>query len=256
LEIVMSKVRLVVASTGLLLFFATMSRAGDNGAEIKAVLDKATKAMGEPAKVAKLQTAAWKAKLSLNKGGTNVVFNLDASSRGWDHLRLEIDANINGMQKNAVLVIKGDKAWAKDEGNVKELPAKEFDVFRDIYFAGRAAQLLPLLKDKEFKVSHLGELNIKDQPAVGLRISRKNRPDVSLFFHKKTNLPLKADLRLMSPQGQEVEVEMFIGEYKEFDGLKHFSKVTFKSSGEEVVMEVSDIQPREQLDAALFNRPE
>jgi hypothetical protein len=254
MEIVMSNVRLAVVPL-VLMFSAMLSRAGENAAEVNAVLDKAINAMGGSAKVAKLQNVTWKGKITLNKGGTQIAFNLDASSQGWDRLRLDIDANVNGMQKNATLVVKGDKAWGKDEGKVKELPAKESDTFRDIYFAVRAAQLLPLLKGKEFKISHLGELNIKDQPTAGLRISRKDRPDVSVFFDKKTSLPLKADLRIKSPQGQEVEVEMFMSEHKELAGLKHFTKATFKAAGEEFVMELSDIQPQERLDATLFEQP-
>jgi hypothetical protein len=251
----MSHVRLALAPA-VLIICAIVARAGGGAAEVNVVLDRAIKAMGGQTKVAKLQNVTWKGKISLNKGGAEIVFNLETSSQGWDNLRLEVDANINGMQKNATLVTKGNKAWLKDEGNVKEPPAKDFEPFRDVYFAVRAAQLLPLLKGKEFKISHLGELNIKDQPVVGLRISRKDRPDVNVFFDKKTNLPLKADVRITSPGGQEAEVEMFLSEHKEFDGLKHFTKAAFKAAGEEFVMVLSDIQPQEKLDASLFERPQ
>ena len=91
---------------------------------------------------------------------------------------------------------------------------------------------------------------------MGLRISRKDAPDLNVFFSKKTHLPLKADTRIAEPQGKEIDMEILFGDSKDFDGLKHFTKLTFKADGKVVTMELSDLRPDAQLEASIFNRPE
>jgi len=229
-------------------------RAGGDSAEIKTLLDKALKAAGGADKLAKLKNVTWKMKATITKGVT-VNLNMAGSAQGWDRLRMQADLEINGMQKNMVMVMTDKNAWVNRDGETKEPPAKEIDPFRESYFALRATHMLAALKGKGYQLSHLGEVNVKDQPAIGLRISRKDKPDVNLYFDKKTHLPVKTDLRVPGPQGQDIEIELFFSEHKEFGGLKHFTKLTLKAGGQETPMEISDIQPQEQLDATLFDRP-
>src|SRR5205823_3622717 len=100
----------------------------------------------------------------------------------------------------------GDNAWISADGQTKEFPNKDLPFLKDLLYAVRLPQMVPALRDKDFKLGHLGEINIKDQPAVGLSIAHKDHKDVSLFFDKKEGLPLKSEIRLMTPGGKEVTV--------------------------------------------------
>ena len=122
-------------------------------------------------------------------------------------------------------------------------------------YALRGPQLVSSLRGKEFKLSHLGEVKIDDKPAVGLLVNHKDHKDMSLYFDKNTGLPVKTEIRLKEPQGQEVTIEFHYGDFKDFDGMKHPTKITIKLDNKEVVAEVSEIKGEEKLDDSLFAKP-
>ena len=239
---------------GLFCAVSDWLQAGDS-AETKTLLEKAIKAVGGQAKVEQLKNLTWKGKFSIEENGQQIAVNLDGSLQGWDRQRLDLEVNANGQTENIVLVINGKKGWIKVRNNITDI-GKELSVFTQVVFAVRGPQLLAGLKDKTFQLSHLGEIKIGDQEAVGLRISRKGAPDLNVFFSKKTYLPLKADTRITEPQGKEIDMEILFGDSKDFGGLKHFTKLTFKADGKVVTMELSDLRPGAQLEANIFNRPE
>ncbi len=108
-------------------------------------------------------------------------------------------------------------------------------------------------------VSHLGEVKIDNRPAVGLKIATKGRPDVDLFFDKETSLPLRAEVRVTEPmQANEVVYAFYFADYKDVDGIKQYSKMTFKRDDEEF-HHGDGVQAtfkfREKLDNTLFAKP-
>jgi hypothetical protein len=225
------------------------------------LIDKAIKAMGGPAKVAKLQRLSWKGKLEQQEGNVQLVLQFDSSSEGFDRHRLDVEAQVNNMNaQNVVMVIRGDKAWIKERDKVKEIKgakdAKQLATLQDALFATRAPHLLPALKGKVYGLSHLGEVKIGDEPAVGLVISRKDRPDLRLFFDKKTHLPVKAEVRLAGPDDKEIDLDLRFTNYKEIDGVKHFTRLIFKAMDKEITLELSDLQTREKFDDGHFDRPQ
>ena len=159
------------------------------------------------------------------------------------------------MNQTLLLVVNGNKAWASVRGKVEDVKGKDLAPIREVFYGLRMVQMLPALKGKDFKLSHLGELKVGDRATVGLSISRKDRPDVNLFFDKDNGKPLKAAFRIKTPDGQEKEVELLYDNYKNFDGLKHFTKMTLKFDGMDFVTEFSEIRAPGELEASLFARP-
>jgi hypothetical protein len=87
-------------------------------------------------------------------------------------------------------------------------------------------------------------------------VARKDRKDVNLYFDKETGLPVKSEVRLTDPNGQEMSIEYSYRDFKEFDGLKHCTRVTIKTGdGKEFNLELSDVQAQGKLDAGLFAQP-
>jgi hypothetical protein len=251
----MRQVVSTVLGLGLLATATAPLWAGD-AAETRQILDKAIKAAGGAAKVAKLRNVTWKGTANIEEGGMQATITHEGSSQGWDKYRVDLTAQIGGRNEAILMVLNGDKAWASKDGKVKEAPAKEIGVVRDFFYAWRVVQMLPALKDKAVKLSHLGEVKVGDRPAVGLLVSQTGRPDVSLFFDKENSLPLKSVVRLKVPNDQEKELEYLFSAYKDFDGLKHFTKITFRADSKEYVTELSEIRTPAELDATLFAKPE
>jgi guanylate kinase len=113
-------------------------------------------------------------------------------------------------------------------------------------------------KGKDYKRAPLGELKINDQDAVGLQISRKGRPDVNIYFAKKTGLPLKCEVRSLDglEANKEVIHELLMTEYKKFGDLKMFTKLVWNKDGKRYLeRELAEVKAEESLDADLFAKP-
>ena len=228
---------------------------GRRGAhEIRELLGNGIKAMGGD-KLAKVRGLSWKGKMTVDIGGTEIALSLDATSLDASRHRIEAELGVNGMTQNVMLVINGNKAWVKGGDNVSDLPEKEVAKARDIFFASRLPHLLGNLKDKKFKLSHLGEIKVGDAAAVGLRIVQKGQGDMTLFFDKKSKLPVKAGFRFNDGQ-KEYDMEVLYADYREVEGCQLFSTITYRGDNREFRMELSDLRPRDDLDDDTFARPQ
>ncbi len=227
----------------------------DDQADAKALIDKAIKAMGGEGKVARLKNTIVKGKASFQEGGQQIAITYEGSLQGMDQCRMEMEMVINGMNMKFVTVINGDKGWFKGMNMVQDAPKEVLTVIKESMYAMRMPHTLPALQDKAFKLSPLGEIKIGDRPAVGLLIVHKDHKDVNFYFDKENGFPVKSEIRLTDPQGKEITLEYVYGGYKDFDGLKHCTKVTIKGDGKEFTMEVSEVKPQDKLDDSLFTKP-
>ncbi len=107
------------------------------------------------------------------------------------------------------------------------------------------------------KFAALGEIQVKGKPALGVRVSREGKKDISLYFDKATGLMAKAEMRkrdIMS--GQEVTEERFVLEYQNLADRKVAKKVEVQRDGKPLLeAEVVDVQVVEKLDDSEFAQP-
>jgi hypothetical protein len=239
---------------GLALVWAGTLRADDQ-AEARPVLDKALKAMGGDAKLAKLKTGTAKGKMTGQESGQELVLTFEASWQGLSQYRLDVAVTVGARNMQALLVINGDKGWAKHGDRTDDAPAEILPLIKNGLYALRLPQVLPALKDPAYKLSPLGEAKVGERTAAGLVVTHKDYKDVNLFFDKENGLPLKAEIRLTGPDGKEIMVEYVYGDYKEFAGVKHPAKVTIKADDKELTMQIEQIKAEDKLDESLFVKP-
>jgi hypothetical protein len=240
---------------GLILAAAAQS-AADDQADIALLIGKAVKAMGGQEKLSKLHAASWKGKLTHQLGDKTLTIVHEASVQAWGKYRIEAELQAGGGSRKILAVINGDKGWgAENMGKVEEIPKDALAVWRDSLYPVRVCQLLPSPNDKALKMSPLGEIKIGNRDAVGIQITHKDHKDVNLFFDKDNGLPLRSETRLTLPGDREVTVEYHFSDYKEFDGIKHFSKIVVKADGKEFVIELTEVRGQEKLDEGLFAKP-
>src|SRR4051812_33727021 len=111
---------LLVLSLGLLIGAGTAK--ADEQTDAKALLDKAIKAMGGQAKLAKLSTASAKGKLTGSEGGKDVTVELDGLWQGMSQYRADVEVQEGGNSFKAVMVFNGDMGWFKKGDDTKDAP--------------------------------------------------------------------------------------------------------------------------------------
>lgn len=230
--------------------------ADDEQKAAQEIIDRAVKAMGGAEPVARMKNATWKAKAKVTINEVEATTIEEWSVKNVDKYRIDVTLTFNGNTINGTVVINNGKGWAKANDKSNELPKGQPAGFQRIFRSGRLIQVLPSVKEKPYTPSPLGELKVGDQETVGVRISEKDQPDVSLYFDKKTGLPVKAEVRVTEmADGAEIGYEILFADYKDFDGIKHPTKITVHRDGKQAIeTEISDVKPQD-LDDSLFDKP-
>ena len=206
----------------------------DDQTDAKALVSKAVKAMGGPAKLAKLDTATGKLKITTTKGGQEITVDIDGVWQGLRQYRGDVDFNDGGKAFKGALVINGDKGWFKKEDNAKEAPEGLVPFIQNVFYATRMPQLLPELSKSGYTLAPLGEAKIGDTTGIGVTVSHKDFKDVSLYFDKASGLPIKSEICLIQPRhDNEITIECRYGDYKDFGGVKLCGTITVKMSDED-----------------------
>jgi len=234
----------------------------DDQADIKAVIEQAVKAHGGEANLTKYKASTWKA-----KGKIEVMGGIDFTGEWYEmdgKIRFSIDMSIMGTAVNSTQVITREKGWLKVTagGNAvvdMEMTKDMIDEGQEQIYAQRVMSLVAFAaKEKGLELTTLGEVKVKDKPCTGVRVSSKGRRDVSLFIDKETHLVVKGEHRVKDFQEGEREFnqEYFMGDYKDFDGIKEATKFVMHRDGKPFLDgEVTEYKHLDKLDDGLFQKP-
>jgi len=175
----------IVSGILALLFACQTQVGGDDKDAVKSVVEKAIKAAGGEDKL--LRTFRWKESYFIGDVKT-------------------------GTPREAIL--QPPDKWYSNKKNI----AKGNDDRLEKTYLVWAWTLVPLtLKDS--KLTLLPEIKVDDKPAVGLRLSRPEKPDISLYFDKESGQLARIDWRAYN---------IFFSDWKETDGFKYPSKAAVK----------------------------
>jgi hypothetical protein len=225
------------------------ARSGQEG-DARAIVAKAIQAMGGEAKLAKNQAATWKEKGVYYGMGNGLPYTAKCGVQWPGQLFMEVEGVFT-------IVLNGDKGWTKSQGQTKEMSKEELAVQQQNQKVGWMETLLPL-KDKAFTLTALGEVKGDKQAAVAVKVTRKDYPEVMMFFDKTTNLLIKSEYRTKAPELQfkEVTMEISYSNFKDFDGVKMPTRLVIKRDGQMYVeADIEGLNPVGKLDEKVFARP-
>jgi outer membrane lipoprotein-sorting protein len=248
---------LCLTAAALALTAASTARADDK-ADTRAVIDKAIQATGGAEKLAKIKAVHFKGKGKFYGMGEGIDYTGEWNIQPPEKFRVQINFEINAMKITFVMVFDGKKGWRKINEDTMELNEDEVAEGKEDQYAGQVDMLIPLIKDKGFELSPLGESKVEDKAAVGIRVAHKGHRDINLFFDKKTGLLLKSERTIKDQQmgGKERMQESLHSDYKDIGGIQHPMKVLIKRDGEKYVEgEATDFETKDQTDDSVFVKP-
>jgi outer membrane lipoprotein-sorting protein len=249
--------RVVCLATVLALAASGAARA-DEPARLKAIIDKAIKASGGEAKLARLKGETFKGKGKYYGMGEGIDYTGEWSVQPPGKMRVHIESTAGGQTFTFLRVLNGDKLWTKiGDEKAEEAGKDETAEAKEEAYAGWVATLLPL-REKGFMLSSLAEVKVNGKPAVGVQVSHKGHRDVRLFFDKETGLLVKSETTVKDPRGggQEQTQEAIYSDHKDVDGVKHPMKVVINRDGKKYVdLEVTEIERKDKIDDSVFAKP-
>jgi hypothetical protein len=251
----MWKIAGVLGSVSLLAFLIPVR--ADEDAQLREVVEKAIKAHGGLDNLTKFKASSEKQKGKFHGMGQPLDYTSDTSLQLPGRFRIEVRSKVGDQEFAFIQVIAGDKGWIKFGDNTQEL---DKDMMAEAKEQMNSANIshLSCLKDKEYKLSPLGEVKVGDRPAIGVRVEHKGYRDVSLFFDKEKGLLLKTETRGKDVMqgGQEFTTTTFYDDYKKVEGMLVAHRVTIERDGKPYIDgEATEVTLSEKLDDSVFEKP-
>jgi hypothetical protein len=241
------------STAAVVLALAVTAKAkADDADQARAIIDKAIKAVGGEEKIAKFKTQTWKNKGTYYGMGDGVPYTAIYAVSWPDKSRFEVEGGF------IIVAINGDKGWMQAMGGeVHEFTKEEMVEQKDGQHHGLVTTLLPL-KDKAYTLSLLDETKVADKPAVGVKVSCKDRRDVNLYFDKDSGLLVKSESKVKVPEegNKEVNQETLYDDYQQVEGAWIAMKIAVFRDGKKYAEgENFDIKIVDKLDEKLFAKP-
>ena len=218
------------------------------GDDPRAIIDKAIEASGGSTNLAKHKSASWKDKGTYYGMGDGQPYTGSSAIEFPDRFRMEVDDVF-------MIVFDKDKGWVKSQAGVTDMTAEQLQVQIRNFRGGWIASLLPLA-DKGFELKSLGAVKVKDRETSAVQVSRKDYPEVKLYFDKMNHLLAKSEFRTTDfDLKKEVLMEYYYSDHRAVDGAKVPHRIDIHREGKIFVEgEMFDVRTGAN-DPKAFARP-
>ncbi len=239
----MSK-KLAVSVCALFLAVAAFAQTADE------IIEKHIKAEGGAEKMKAIQTMRMTGKMKMGAMELPVVM---IKARP-DQMRM--DFTVQGM--TGTQAYDGTTGWSVMPFMGKKEPEKmSEDMLKEMRDEADFDGPLVDYKAKGNKVEYLGKEDVQGSPAYKLKVTTKQGNETTMYIDAETYLVIKTESK-RKIQGQEVEGETTIGDYKEVDGMMFPYSLEMKAkgapAGQSITLEKYELNPK--IDAAQFKMPE
>jgi hypothetical protein len=254
----MSRWLVASLSAVVLVAFAPAVRAADD--DPKEVIAKAIKAHGGEEFLTKHKAvqATEKGKINIPGAGEH-DFTSEFCYVLPDKFKHVYEFDIMNQKVRLVAIIDGDKASVEGTAGGQKIELGEHIVtaYKDVPHILRVAHLTPLVKEKGYELSIIGEDKVEGKKVVGVRVTKKDHKDISLFFDKETSLLVKMEYQTVdSMNGKEITEERIVKEYmKNKDGIQVPKKMLVKQDGKTFLeSETVEAKYLEKIDDSEFKK--
>ncbi|HPI19961.1 MAG TPA: hypothetical protein PKY56_06270 [Candidatus Kapabacteria bacterium] len=172
--------------------------------------------------------------------------------KGDDKIRLEISY----MGQDMISVLNGKSAWTKTAGNVIEVPEAALNEFKGQLESQVEAFDMPFINYKEKNITFelIGEEPVNGIDAYKIEATSADG-NSTLYIDKATNFLIKAT-SVQNINGQNIDADVFMSDYKPVGSLKMPHKIEVKSNGEDLVKIVlNTLKINEKIDDSMFQKP-
>ncbi len=237
----MKKIYLLLVSA--ILFFAVASNV--QAQNLQEVLDNHFEAIGQEKL---LEKETYTIQASIEQMGMEIPMTMKLKRP--DKFRMEMEMQGQKM----VQAYNGEKGWMIApwvSSEPQDLTGAELSQAMDqANFDGE----LYNYKEKGTEASLVGKVNVEDTPMYNIKLTDKNGTTKNYFIDAEDYLIRKVKARV-NAQGQEVEVEQNLSDYKEFGGVKMPTKIESKNPMGTAVITFKEISYNDNIDDSIFEKP-
>jgi hypothetical protein len=244
--------RTALIAAGFIVLAPVLARADD----AVAIVDKAVQATANSdLRLRRLESVVRSDRGTLFMPGGDMAVQRTAYLCPPDRVKYDATITTNGQRQAMVITLNGLLAWQQTDGQVQNLLPAQADSIRDGEADAWALITLVPLRKKGTTLKTLPAETINGKPAVGITVTRADRPDAQLYFDAASGLPMRVKIKVREP-GLETTRQVDLGEYRDFDGIKLPTRITVSQNGRKIEdWTVQDYRCPDRLDEKVFQKP-
>jgi hypothetical protein len=222
----------------------------------RALIERAIAAHGGMDNLTRSRADRVKLKGSLFVNGKTVAFTGETLVQLPDKFKNTIQTSVDNRTFTVVQILNGEQTWVTLDGQPQKVEGTALAELRQTLQVARAMRLVPLLSDKTYNLSLLGESKVGDRAALNIKVAAKGHKDLLLYFDKETSLLVKSEHVLDDGAGKDVKQEEFYSDFRDLGGFKRPVKMTVFRKGAKVMeAELLDVKYFNRFDDSEFAKP-
>lgn len=235
-------------------FLAVLTRPG-RADDARATIERAVKAHGGADKLTQLRQYRERTRGTIFVGEAKRAFTLDTTIRLPDQFRSVLVADLGTGRLEVIQVCDGSRGWVSDRGRISEAGPQMLGDYQDLVHVQRISALTPLLQDTSYRLTSLDSTRVQGKPVVGVKVARKGRRDVKLFFDKESGLLVKREYQFRE-MGNESLREEFLSGHQAIEGVQRPHKFLIQHDGKKYAeAELVEWKPLSKVDDREFGKP-
>jgi len=214
------------------------------------VIDRAIKFQGGEDGLRKAQTGVRKGTGNLVVGGADIPFTDEVTFALPDKVRMAVELS---KRIQIITVVNAGQGWQRSGGAANDLGKEHREELSEELYIWWLTTLVPL-KMPGVDLSLVPGTNVAGKPATGIKVASKGHREVRMYFDKESGLLVKI-VGQTKIAGILVDKEYLYGNYKEFDGVRLYTRLTELINGQKNSELTSATYTLRKPDDTLFAKP-
>jgi hypothetical protein len=200
----------------------------------RAVVERAVTAHGGMEKLSRARADRTQMRGVIYVGKSAVPFTSEVTVQLPKKYRSVVQLRDGERTRTLVHDLDGDKASITIDDKAQPAQGTHLNQLRQTLELERALRLAPLLDEKEFTLTHLGEFKLFDRIVIGIGIKGQGQRDLKLYFDQQTALLVKTE-QMIDGDGKDVRQEAFYRDHREVGGHKRPGRAAAYRDGKKVM---------------------
>jgi hypothetical protein len=231
----------------------------------RTTVERAIKAHGGAERLSLVRADKVKVKGTIIAAGKAAPFTALTTVQLPAQYKSVIELTVDGRKRVLAHLINGDRALVTVDGQPQKLDPAALAELRETFQLDQAVRLVPLLTDRNFNLSPLGEDKVNGRTVVGVKVTSRGRKELRMFFDKETGLLVKTEHSLDAPAERqappgaakkELRQEEFYSDFKDIEGFRRPTKMVVLRDGRKLMeAELVEVKYFSKIDDAEFEKP-
>lgn len=183
----------------------------------RTVIERAIAAHGGYEKLSRARADRARLRGNVHAGSSVVPFTSEVTVQLPQRYRSAVTMGEGVAAHTIVHEMDGSQVTITVDGKPQSAQGAQVNQLRQTLELEAALRLVPLLDEKAYALSHLGEFGLLGRVVVGVGVRGQGQRDLKLYFDRETALLVKTE-QLIDGLGKDIRQEVYYRDHREVAG--------------------------------------